>query len=207
MTSYASNSNQDKADGPEDEKVVEKVIEGGAVQRKKPLGRRIAENFKGEDGASVGQYVLMEVILPRVKDLIFDVGESALRRTLFGGTAQGYSSRSVSTRGYTPYANGGGATPKAAVQPKAVSNIPSDVVSEFVVESRGDAQEVMDKVGNLIEAYGQASVADLKSALGITGNFIDEKFGWVNMGYTDIKRVGGQFPGYALIFPPPIELP
>lgn len=201
---YAGNSNRDKGPAEEAKPRVEKVTEGVAIQRKKPLGRRIAENFTGADAHSVGQYVLFEVVLPRIKDLVFDVGESALRRALFGDSVKGsYSSRSSSVaKPWTPYATVSTSGTKAAKQPAA----PSDEFGEIVVETRGEAQEVMDKLGNLIETYGQASVSDLKAAVGISGSFTDESWGWVGLGGADIRRVGGQNPGYALILPRPEQL-
>jgi hypothetical protein len=183
------------------------VIDGTAVQRKKPLSRRVVESFGGADARSIGQHVLFQVVLPQVKDLIYDVGSSALQRALFGdGGGKSYTS-ATRRGGYTPYNNvASAATPKSMPQSKP-SSMASDEFGEIIVENRGEAQGVMDKIGNLIETFGMASVSDLKSAVGLTGSFTDEKFGWVAMGGTDIRRVGGSNPGYLLIFPRPEELP
>ena len=201
---YSGNSNRDKTQEEVPSKKVEQVT-GSAIQRKKPLGRRIAENFTGADAQNVGQYVLFEVVLPQVKDLIYDVGSSALQRALFGDRG-GKTYTSSSRRGYspTPYSTIS-ATPKQQMQHPVISA--SDEFGEIIVENRGKAQEVMDQMGNLIETYSMASVSDLKASVGLTGNFTDEKFGWVTMGGTDIRRVGGNQPGYLLIFPRPQELP
>lgn len=205
---YSSNSNRDKESEQVPEKKVEQVTAAAAVVRKKPLGRRIAENFQGADAHNVGHYVLFEVVLPRFKDLIFDVGESALRRALFGDSAKGYTSRSTSsTKGWTPYNTiQSSAIPKQQVA-KPTATPASDEFGEIVVETRGEADVVMEKMSNLIETYGMASVSDLKASVGLTGSFTDEKFGWMAMGGTDIRRVGGSQPGYLLIFPTPQELP
>lgn len=164
------------------------------------------DNFKGEDAQSVGHYVLFEVVLPQLKDLIFDVGSSALQRALFGDRA-GRPYTPAGRKGYTPYNTiASSAISKAAQAAKPTPTLASDEFGDIIVETRGEAQEVMDKIGNLIETYGMASVADLKAAVGLTGNFTDEKFGWVAMGGTDIRRMGGAQPGYVLIFPRPEEL-
>lgn len=205
---YASNSNRDKQEAALPEKKVDKVIEGTAVQRKKSVWRRIGENLKGEDTQTVGQYLLFDVVLPQIKDLIYDIGSSALQRLLFGDRAGGGYKPSA-RKGYTPYnVISTGATPKAQQPgaPRPVSSVASDEFGEIVVDTRGGAQEVMDRMGNLIDTYGMASVSDLKACVGLTGNFTDEKWGWVTMGGTDIRRVGGQNPGFALVFPRPQEL-
>lgn len=205
---YSGNSNRDKQTEEVPVKKVDKVIGGGAIQRKKPLTRRIAENFTGADARSVGQYVLFEVVLPQVKDLIYDVGSSALQRSLFGDRGSNSYTSSSRRKGYTPYNTvATAAVSKVQQQMKPAPQATSDEFGEIIVESRGEAQEVMDKIGNLIETYGMASVSDLKAAVGLTGSFTDEKFGWIAMGGTDIRRVGGAQPGYLLILPRPEELP
>lgn len=202
---YESNSQKSKELETPPEKKIEPVISGGVVQRKKTLGRRIRESFAGEDAQSVGQYVLFQVIVPQLKDLILEIGESALRRALFGDASKGYSSRK--SKGYTAYGSASqGAVLKAKTSESSQQRERSDEFDEIIVETRGDAQEVMDKMANLIETYGMASVNDLKSAVGLTGKFTDDKWGWVTMGGTDIRRVGGNTPGYLLIFPRPEAL-
>lgn len=204
---YAGNANRDKAPLPPEKPKVEKVVSGEVTERKRPLGRRIRDSFTSPTAEGTGSYLVFDVILPRVKDLIFDIGESALRRTLFGDTAKGYSPRGSSGRGYTPYNTiASSAVPKQQAS-KFAAEPPSDEFGEIVVPSRGEAEAVMDKMGNLIENFGQASVSDLKAATGLTGRFTDERFGWTTMGGTDIRRVGGTEPGYLLIFPRPMELP
>jgi len=154
---YSGNSNRDKVPDEEPQPKVEKVIQGGASMRKKPLGRRIAENFTGADAHSVGQYVLFDVILPQIKDLVFDVGTAALQRTLFGDRG-GAAPRTWSgsggavRKGYTPYNSmASGATSKISQASSQV--VPSNEFGEIVVETRGEAQNVMDKIGNLIETF------------------------------------------------------
>lgn len=203
---YAGNSNRDQVAADEAAPKVEKVVSGVAVQRKKPLSRRIAENLGGSDARSVGHYVLFEVIFPQLKDLIFDVGSSALQRALFGESGGKSYSTGRRTAGYTPYSSMASATPKQQSVVRQ-QTIPSDEFGEIVVETRGEAQAVMDKMNNLIERFGMASVSDLKAAVGLTGKFTDEQFGWQAMGGTDIRRVGGAQPGFVLIFPMPEQLP
>jgi hypothetical protein len=203
---YQSNSQKDKKPPvPEVEPVI-KVVEGKAIQRKKSFGRRFLENFAPADNHDVGGYVFFQVVLPRLKDLIFDVGETALRRALWGDSQSGY--RSSGKGGYTPYntISSSGVVNKQTVQAKPTQTAASDEFGEIVVETRGEAEQVMDSISNKIEKYGVASVSDLKAACGLTGSFTDERFGWDTMGGTDIRRVGGQHPGFLLVFPRPQEL-
>jgi hypothetical protein len=41
----------------------------------------------------------------------------------------------------------------------------------------------------LIETYGLVRVADLYDLVGITGNYTDNKYGWMNIRNADIVRV------------------
>src|SRR5690606_6762829 len=85
---YPSNKKQDLTKKEKKEKKVEKIVEGTVVQRKKSLGRKIADTFSGDDARSVGQYLLFEIFVPNMKDLIFDLIRGGAERSLYG-TDQG----------------------------------------------------------------------------------------------------------------------
>src|SRR5690606_25223014 len=80
---YPSNSNKNKerhATGGVGEKKIERVTTNEVVQRRKPLGRKIIENFTGDDVQSVGSYILMEVLLPAAKTMISDAASQGVER-------------------------------------------------------------------------------------------------------------------------------
>lgn len=208
MADYASNSQNKKDSEPAAEPKVEKVIEGKAIERKKSVGRRLAENFTGQSGRSVGDYIFWDLIVPQVKDLIFDVISGGAQKVLFGDGPTSRSWRSGSKGGYTPYSSMAGTALSKAAQNVKPAVIPSDTFGEILLETRPEAEATMEKIRLTIEQYGKASMGDLKASVGLTGNMTDENFGWYphHLGQMSIRRVGGSQPGFALIFPDPEPL-
>ena len=74
---------------------------------------------------------------------------------------------------------------------------------EIVLDSRAEAAEVIDTLTEVVSRYGEVSVADLYTMVGIRPNHTDEKWGWVELGDADVARVRG---GYLLDLPDPEPL-
>jgi len=210
---YSGNSNKArdnaKKEKPEkteeaDEKKVNKVIKGEVVKRKKPLGRKIAETFKGDDMHSVGNFILMEVIVPAAKQMISDAISQGVDRSLYGESRRRPSSSGGSTRytNYSSYSRSSSPVGRAgeADGPRNVSRHSRAVhnFDEVVLESRGEAEEVLDSLTELINRYQVASVSDLYDLVGVASQFTDEKWGWTDLRDARIQRVRD---GYLLNLP------
>jgi len=74
---------------------------------------------------------------------------------------------------------------------------------DIILETRGEAEDVLSHMVDLIEDYGVASVGDYYDLLGIESNFTDNKYGWINVadGYVDRVR-----DGYCIRLPRPREI-
>jgi hypothetical protein len=53
--------------------------------------------------------------------------------------------------------------------------------AEIIIPDRGEAEEVIDRLVDLIDRFGVATVSDLYELVGITANYSDEKWGWFNL--------------------------
>lgn len=191
---------------------VEKVVTGKVVTRRKPLTRRFAETFIAEDSQSVGRYILLEVLIPAAKDLISDMVSQAVDRTLFGGGRSGRGrpgyrpSGSTSHVSYNRYASSTTGPPwrreeeRPGISRSARRNHDFD---EIVLATRAEANEVIDRLFDLISKYEQATVSDLYDLVGLEAKFTDEKWGWRDMRGVQAVRVGG---GYLLDLPKPEQL-
>ena len=58
-----------------------------------------------------------------------------------------------------------------------------------MLESRGEAEEVITRMDELIETYGVVSVADLYDLVGKTCEYTDNKYGWTNVRNAEPIRV------------------
>lgn len=187
---YPSNSHKSKTSDPaKPEKNVEKVITGQAIQRKKSLGSKFKEVMSGDDARSVGAYILFDVIIPAAKSMLADAATQGLERILFGDSRR---SSSTSRTNYTSYNNmyksrqAGGSPQKLELSQRARA---THNFGEVVLSSRGEAEEVLDRLTALIDQYQVATVSDLYDLVGITGSFTDDKWGWFDLRGSGINRV------------------
>ena len=60
---------------------------------------------------------------------------------------------------------------------------------DIILNSRGEAEDVLMRMDELMETYGLVRVADLYDLVGITGNYTDNKYGWTNIRNAEIVRV------------------
>lgn len=191
-----------------EEKKIERVVETTVVRRKKPLSKRFAETFVGGDAKGVLGYVMMDVLLPAAKDMVADAVSTGIERMLFG------ESRSTSRRtGYRPggssgYVNYNRPTTHPAARREESRNISPRARSrhefdEIILATRAEAEEVIDRLFDLVSKYESATVADLYELVGITGNYMDEKWGWTDLRGASIRRIRS---GYLLDLPRPENL-
>lgn len=208
-SNYGSNSHKsrDKAAKPEKPKV-EKLISGEAIQKKKSLGSRISDTFRGDDAKGVGNYIIFEVILPAAKATISDAVSQGIERLLFGEQAKSRSRSNIRGSNYTAYNRsypGRSTDTRDERGNRSISNRGRSThnFSEITLADRGEAESVLDALSDLIDQFDVASVADLYSLVGITGAFTDNKWGWYDLKGADISRVRD---GYLLQLPPTEEI-
>jgi hypothetical protein len=70
---------------------------------------------------------------------------------------------------------------------------------EIILESRAEAELVLEKLTDLIEQYDVATVADLYELVGISSSHVDQKWGWDDIRDSGAERVRGG--GYLLSLP------
>lgn len=200
--SHAQREKREVVPAPDERKPLKKVIKGEA-SRRVPIGRRIANSFRGEDGRSIGEYVLFEIIIPSVKDTIVDAGKDALERAFFGDTG-GSRSRSRSRGGSsyeyrnnkTQYSkrypgrnfegDGGRNDDRRSISRRSRSTHNFD---EVTLETRGDAEEVLDALRNAIDQFHEVTVADLYDLVDISWEPIDRTWGWTDLRDAQVRRL------------------
>lgn len=205
-------SAQGKTKKPEEGKVedkkIERVTNGEVVRRKKTLGKRFTETlFGGADAKSVFSYITLDVMVPAAKDTIADMTSLGMEKLLFGETRSssrrrgGYSGpngrvnyNQISSNNRPPWDR---KDPRRDVSRRGRASHDFD---EIILETRGEAEEVIDRLFDLISRYEVASVADLYELTGITGNYTDNKWGWTDIRGAGVSRVRN---GYLLDLPRP----
>lgn len=199
---YPSNSHVSKGELYNgNEKKVEKVITGNVVQKKKSLGQKMARTFLEDEGKNVASYLLYDVLIPAAKATISDLVSGGIEMLLFG-TTKGRRVNNNLNKSYVSYSSYY-QKPSQPVQQRVSYNKARLNFDDIILETRGEAEEVLSHLIELVETYGMASVADLYELVGITGSFTDNKYGWTNLSTASISRVRD---GYLLNLPNTIPI-
>lgn len=184
-------------------KTIQKVVTGKVTRRKKSFIDNFAETFFGGDSKTVATYVLWDVLIPAVKNTITEMVKTGVEMLLFGDSTP--SDRLRRDRGRTIVNYGGFSRPsfeRRGVQ-EPLRNRARHKFDDIVIETRGEAEEVLSSLVDQIETYDVATVADFYDLVGITSDFTDHKWGWDNLSTAVIERVRD---GYILVMPRTIPL-
>lgn len=203
MENYKPNSHKSKEEQKEtcEKKKLDKVISGTAKVKKKSKTGKFTDMFISEDASNVKSYIVSDVLIPAAKKLILDIVKDGVEMILYGGTnrgkrTSGYRADYVS---YNRYADRRDDV-RAIGEPRTRSAYSYD---DVILENRGDAEEVLDRMDEIIDTYGMVSVADLYEIVGITGQYTDNKYGWTNIRNAEPVRTRD---GYMLKLPRVVPL-
>lgn len=194
MTEYKGNSHRSKeVEVKEERKKLEPIAKGKA--KKKNEIKKFADVFIAEDVTSVKDYILMEVLLPAAKKAISDIVTNGIEMILYG-EARSKSKGRDSRVSYTKYYDR--ERDRDYDRPSRSRGRYGYDYDDIILDTRKEAEEVLDRMDDLIDNYGMVSVADLYDLVGISGNYTDNKYGWTNLRNADVQRVRD---GYLLKLP------
>lgn len=188
---YPSNSNKSRQP-TQDKKRPEKVATGTVVQRKRPWYERATHTIFSGDSDTLTSYIALEVIVPALRNLIYDTLSQGTERALYGESRRSSGSRS----GYTNYSSSSARSssrPALSRQARATHDF-----DDIVLGNRPDADDVLNALLEMIELYGQATVADLYDLVGVSTDFTDNAWGWKDLRSATVRPIRG---GYLLNLP------
>lgn len=199
MENYKPNSHKYKSEQQAtggERKKLEKVISGTAKAKKKSKAHKLTDVFISEDASSVKTYIFADVLVPALKKLVSDIVKDGIEMILYGETKRS-DRRSNGFRGdyvsYNKYSDR-----RDSYSDRSVRTRTGYSYDDIILESRGEAEEVLSRMDELIDMYGVVAVADLYDLVGITGNYTDNKYGWTNIRNAEPVRVRD---GYMLKLP------
>lgn len=179
----------------QNEKNIKKVVNSPAKTRKKSEARKFADSFIAEDAGNVGSYILKEVLIPSAKKLIADITKNAIDMFLYGDTDRP-KKKNGSRISYREYYDDRDHRDERMSSVRSRSSLEYD---EIILDTRGEAELVLDELERIISRYQFASVADLYEIAGINNNnFTLHRYGWTSVRSATIKRIRD---GYLLIMP------
>lgn len=205
---YPPNSKTKVSDSPKKEPIT-RVTSADPVRRKKSLGKQFRETFVGGDAKTALHYVMFGVLLPAAKDALVEAGSAGIEKLIFGETRKrGARNPASSATGYISYNQNYRANmsdrppmPSRNMSKRARSRHDFD---EIVLDSRSEAEEVIDRLFDLVSRYDSATVADLYELCGLSSSHTDHKWGWTDLRGATVSRLRNS--GYLLDLPEPEPL-
>lgn len=196
MEEYVSNSHKSKEANKEKEKKVERVVTGEVRRKKKSEIRKFTDVFVSEDVSNVKSYILMDVLVPAIKKAVSDIVTNGIDMILYGETGRSQKRSSgaskVSYRSYYDKER----DRRDYGPSRARTGYDFD---ECILDNRGEADEVLSQMDDLIDRYGTVSVADYYELIGIRGNYTDNNYGWTNIRSATVVRA--RDGGYVIKLP------
>lgn len=190
--SHAYKNQQKKAAEETERKKITKAVSGKVKVKKKSEISKFKDVFVSEDAGNVKTYIIFDVLIPAVKKAISDIVSNGVDMLLYGETRERRRSIS-STVSYWSGVNGNRKDRRDDPRPRLGYSY-----DDIILETRGEAEEVLERMSELIDMYGVVSVADLYDLVGISGNYTDNKYGWTNIRNAEPIRVRD---GYMLKLP------
>lgn len=179
---------------------IKRLTTGTVLKKEKPL---LARMF-GETAREVGGYVIWDVIIPALKEVITDVVTNGIEMLVYGDASRHSRSgrlRRERGRSYVSYSSMYDSPRAERIRDTRRAPSNRHAFDKVVLESRSDAELVLDGLAELISTYGGATVADFYSAVGLPVDYNDNKYGWDSLATSSVERVRG---GYILVMPRPI---
>lgn len=186
-------SKQPNSDQPRKAKQVAK-----AKVKKQGVIRKFARYIFADSIESAKEKAMSDVIKPGLQSLIFDSCTELLSLIIFGSAEEAYRGTRRNRRNEkTSYDKFYRDKDHRANQKASYQNVPYDP-DDIILNTNGEARDVLTELDYHIREYGQASVADLYDIVGITSEWTDNRYGWTSLRGAQIKPIRD---GFLLVLP------
>lgn len=186
----------------QEEKNVTQVTTSKVVRRKKPLHSRVADLFETPDFNTVAEQIVKDVLVPSAKEMVEEAFGQGISRILWG-EGRSHISRNASrnSSGRVNYSSAFSSNSRPSIRDEVPTTRRKNAdYEEIILATRIEAEDVMDRMYDLLESYDVVSVHDLYQLVGIVGTHQDQKWGWFSLKGLQARRIKG---GYLLDVPAP----
>jgi hypothetical protein len=186
------------------------------VKKKRSVWKEVKGEFISEDAPSVGSYILYDILLPALRDLVSDIGHGALDMAMgtdgrrYRRNRRGRDETYISYDRYWDYdrpsrrgrSRYDDDEDDYRGRRRSSRRVPSNEdLDEFVFDSKEKARHLLDEMQDRIDKYDDVSVGYFLDRIGesIPGDFVSDDWGWYNLDNAKIKPAYGG--GWHIIFP------
>lgn len=183
------------------EKKATKIVKGPVKTKQKSELSKVASTFIAEDVSSVKDYIVWDVLIPAAKNTILDIIIDSANM-FFGGSKSRKSNSNGGNYNKVAYNSRfiGSENSRPADRSRPIMRYS---MLDITVDNRGEAEAVIRQLRDMLAEYGEVSVGDLYDIVGISNDFTDYKYGWVNL---ESARAVRTRDGYLLDLPKVIPL-
>lgn len=177
--------------------VIEPIKMKGKTRTKRPSAwNSVKHEFMSEDGPDVGSYILYDIILPALRDLISDIGHGAI------DAAMGTDSRRYSRGGsrdrrsyvsYDRYYDDRDRRRRDRDDDRYETRRRNRDLDDIIFEYREDADDALDRMIDYLERYDDVPVSYLYDICGMTvpGDFTKDDWGWTSLSGARVRKTRG----------------
>lgn len=180
-----------------EEKRVQTAVTNNVRIKKKNGASKLADIFIAEDINNVKEYIFKDVLIPTIAKTLVDIITDSANMIFLGRTGRSNGS-GLKVNNYTSYSRSSQNRDDRFRDSRSSSSSRRPSLDNLYFDSQLDAERVLDKLNELIEAYDVARVADLYDSLEITCDHTDYNYGWTNLSSADVIRTRD---GYLLKLP------
>lgn len=187
---YSNNSLKNRGQNNQEKTEVKKVVKGAVKKRKKSEFSKITSSIISEEAKSIKEYAIYEVVIPVIKDTITQLIKGSIDMLFYGEV------RATNARGRGGFGNASKVSYTSFYEDRngrdrdtrrAGSGVFSCDDIEF--DYKEDADEVLNRMDEIVEQYGVVRVADLFELAGVSGNgHTDQNYGWTTTRSAEVCR-------------------
>ena len=179
-----------------EEKVVEKkeIKKVAKGKTKKQSSFSKLSDMLREDSKGLGEHIMVDILIPAAKKLLTD----SLDMALYGEVRDNRSRKRSGSR----VSYGSFYEQRDREEPRRTTR--SYSYDSVYFDTRGEAEDVLDNMENIIDKYDSVSISDMYDLCDISGDYTDNKYGWRTLkgAYIERTRQGD----YTIKLPRPIAL-
>ena len=185
----------------DEEKRFDPVNEHQGEIRKKTMMQKIRDEFVQEDGKSLVDYIVLDLLVPAFKDTLANMVKNTIDIVLYGGATSNRSNGGYSQPSYGNYYRQ--QRSQNYQRPITYSNSSPDY-RDVTFENYGKATYALQQLQDATNRYGYARVGDLLDLAFLTPDPIDYKHGWADLRNARVVSAGGG--RYRIELPVPIAI-
>jgi hypothetical protein len=196
------------AEAGEERPTIERVTTAEAVPRRSGLGKKFKNTFVGGSARDAVDYMIVDVVVPAVRDTIVDALQGGIERLFNGDNSRTRRPSATSSYSSVPRVDYTSMSrPSVPAQPPRTLSRRARTMQDFgdiIVPTRREADEVIDQMFEILSRCGDVKVADLYDMVNIKTEHTDHRWGWTSL--QGLKPIRTRDNRFMLDLPEPIAL-